>query len=155
MEVYAIRCLFQTMLQGFSLGGCICKKRYVISRVHIHKCLCGISPASCFVGQQTWTYLQQLCTNTKCNIEGLPEAIDDIDESGERVREIHGSCTTWWRWWYAFKKTFLIDNSHLFAHSYMVSSIPIQFQWLYRFKKSFLLDNSCLIAHRYMVSTDK
>ena len=37
---------FQTMQQGFSLGGCICYKRYVISVVCIHYSLCGVSSAS-------------------------------------------------------------------------------------------------------------
>ena len=37
-----------------------------------HGCAC--------VGQPTRTYLQQLCMDTGCSIEDLPEAMDDRDE---------------------------------------------------------------------------
>ena len=36
------------------------------------------------VGRPTKTYLQQLCTDTGCSLEDLPEAMDDIDERRER-----------------------------------------------------------------------
>ena len=46
------------------------------------------------------TFRQQLCTDTGCSIEGLPEAIDNRDKWWERVREIHASNMT--RWWSSF-----------------------------------------------------
>ena len=37
-----------------------------------------------YVGQQTKTYRQQICTNTGCNLEDLLGAMDDRDEWRER-----------------------------------------------------------------------
>ena len=47
MEVITICCLHQNMQQGFYLGSCICKKRYVICVVCARNSLCRISSASC------------------------------------------------------------------------------------------------------------
>ena len=44
---YAAYCPFQTMQHGFSLGGCICQKCYVISVVRVRTCACRISFAFC------------------------------------------------------------------------------------------------------------
>ena len=46
-------------------------------------------------GQPARTYIQQLCDDTGCNPEDLPEAMNDR----ERVRDIHASRMTWWWWW--------------------------------------------------------
>ena len=40
------------------------------------------------IGRPTRTYLLQLCTNTGCSLEDLPEAMDDRDEWRGRVWEI-------------------------------------------------------------------
>ena len=40
------------------------------------------------VGKPTRVYLQQLCTDTRCSLEDLPEGMDNRDEWRERVREI-------------------------------------------------------------------
>ena len=45
------------------------------------------------------TYIQQLCEDTGCSPEDLPEAINDREKWRERVRDIHASGTTWW-WWF-------------------------------------------------------
>ena len=45
-------------------------------------------------GQQTQTYLQQLCEDTGCNPEDLPKAMNDREGWLERVRDIHVGCTT-------------------------------------------------------------
>ena len=47
------------------------------------------------------TYIQQLCEDTGCSPEDLPEAMNDREKWRERVRDIHASGTTWWWWWYA------------------------------------------------------
>ena len=52
------------------------------------------------VGRPAWTYIQQLCEDTGCSPEGLPEAINDREMWRERVRDIRGSGTTWWWWWW-------------------------------------------------------
>ena len=44
-------------------------------------------------------YIQQLCEDTGCSTENLPEAMNNREKWRERVREIHASGTTWWWWW--------------------------------------------------------
>ena len=50
-------------------------------------------------GQPAWTYIQQLCENTGCGPEDLPEAMNNREKWRERVRDIHACDTTWW-WWF-------------------------------------------------------
>ena len=38
-------------------------------------------------GRTARTYLKQVCTDTGCGLEDLPEAMDDRDELQERERE--------------------------------------------------------------------
>ena len=45
------------------------------------------------------TYIQQLCEDTGCSPEDLPEAMNDREKWRERVRNICATSTTWW-WWY-------------------------------------------------------
>ena len=40
------------------------------------------------------TYIQQLCEDTGCSPEDLPEAMNDREKWRERVRDIRGSGTT-------------------------------------------------------------
>ena len=51
-------------------------------------------------GRPAWTYIQQLCEDTGCSPENLPEAMNDRGEWRERVRDIRASGTTQWWWWY-------------------------------------------------------
>ena len=50
-------------------------------------------------GQTARTYIQQLCEDTGCSPEDLPEVMNNREKWRERVRDIRASCTTWW-WWY-------------------------------------------------------
>ena len=50
-------------------------------------------------GRPARTYIQQLCEDTGCNPEDLPEATNDWETWRERVRDICACCTTWWWWW--------------------------------------------------------
>ena len=50
-------------------------------------------------GRPAWTYIQQLCEDTGCSPEDLPEAMNDREKWRERVRDIRASGTTWW-WWF-------------------------------------------------------
>ena len=50
-------------------------------------------------GRPARTYIQQLCSDTGCNLEDLLEAMDDREECQERVREIRADGAIWW-WWY-------------------------------------------------------
>ena len=50
-------------------------------------------------GRQARTYIQQLCEDTGCSPEDLPEAMNDREKWRERVKDIRASGMTWW-WWY-------------------------------------------------------
>ena len=54
-------------------------------------------------GRPTRTYIQQLCEDTECSPEDLPEAMSDREKWRERVRDIRAGGTTggwwWWLWW--------------------------------------------------------
>ena len=56
------------------------------------------------------TYIQQLCEDTGCSPEDLPEEMNDREKWQERVRDIHASGTTWWWWMYMYKKDLTLDN---------------------------------------------
>ena len=45
-------------------------------------------------GRPARTYIQQLCEDTRCSPEDLPEAMNDREECRERVRDIRADCTT-------------------------------------------------------------
>ena len=47
-------------------------------------------------GQPVRTYIVQLCEDTGCSPEDLPEAKNDWEKWRERVRDIRASGTTWW-----------------------------------------------------------
>ena len=44
------------------------------------------------------TYIQQLCEDTGCSPEDMPEEMNDREKWRERVRDIRAGGTTWW-WW--------------------------------------------------------
>ena len=55
------------------------------------------------VGRPARTYIQQLCEDTGCNPEDLPEAMNDREKWRETVRDIRaGGATWWWWWWYIY-----------------------------------------------------
>ena len=63
------------------------------------------------------TYIQQLCEDTGCSPEDLPEAMNDREKWRERVRDIRANGTTWWWWWlyiyiyiYIYISWFLINE---------------------------------------------
>ena len=68
-------------------------------------------------GRPARTYIQQLCEDTGCNPEDLPEAMNDREKWRERVRDIRVSSTTWW--WLLF---------WLLSFSYQ--RFPPQSEWL-------------------------
>ena len=53
-------------------------------------------------GRPARTYIQQLCEDTGCSPEDLPEAMNDRDKWRERVWDIRAYGTTWWGWWYTY-----------------------------------------------------
>ena len=48
------------------------------------------------VWRPAWAYIQQLCEDTGCSPEDLPEAMDEREKWRERARDIHASGTIWW-----------------------------------------------------------
>ena len=52
-------------------------------------------------GRPARTYIQQLCEDTGCNPEDLPEAMNDREKWRERIRDIRAGGTTWWWWWWS------------------------------------------------------
>ena len=54
-------------------------------------------------GQPAWTYIQQLCEDSGCSPEDLPEAMNEREKWRERVRDIRAGSMTWW-YVYFFKK---------------------------------------------------
>ena len=63
-------------------------------------------------GQPARTYIQQLCEDTGCSPEDLPEAMNDREKWLEMVRDIHASGTTWWWWW--FVSSLFAEHSDFF-----------------------------------------
>ena len=50
-------------------------------------------------GRPARTYIQQLCEDTGCGPEDLPEAMNNREMWRERVRDIHACGTRCWWWW--------------------------------------------------------
>ena len=57
-------------------------------------------------GQPARTYIQQLCEDTGCSPENLPEAMNDKEKWRERIRNIRASGTWWWWWWWWSQQVF-------------------------------------------------
>ena len=51
-------------------------------------------------GRPARTHIQQLCEETGCSPEDLPEEMNDREKWRERVRDIRASAATWWWWWW-------------------------------------------------------
>ena len=51
-------------------------------------------------GRPTKTYIQQLCADSECSPEDLPEAMGDREGWQEWVRDIRTDGATWWWWWW-------------------------------------------------------
>ena len=80
---------------------------------HINDVLLWIPSHGCIsVGQPGWTYLQQLCADTGCSLEDLPEVVDDRDRWWDKFREVHAYSLTWWWWWCPF--IYLLNSLHFF-----------------------------------------
>ena len=51
-------------------------------------------------GRPARTNIQQLCEDTECSPEDLPEGMNDREKWRKRVRDIRACGTTWWWWCY-------------------------------------------------------
>ena len=82
-------------------GHCWRSKDELISDVLLWTSTYGCAKA----GRPARTYIQQLCEDTGCNSEDLPEAMNDREKWRERVSDIRaGGATWWWWWWYIYEK---------------------------------------------------
>ena len=77
-------------------GHCWRSKDELVSDVLLWTPAYGQSKA----GWPARTYIQQLCDDTGCCPEDLPEAMNDRETWRERVRDIRAYGTTWWWWWW-------------------------------------------------------
>ena len=104
-------------------GHCWRSKDELISDVLLWTPIYGRAKA----GQPAWTYIQQLCEDTGCNPEDLPEAMNDREKWRERVRDIRAGSTTWWWWWWFRLNTFLnfICHIYLFSIFTLINKIPV------------------------------
>ena len=72
------------------------------------------------VGRPARTYIQQLCEDTGCNSEDLPEAMNDREKWRERVRDIRAGGATWWWWWlYLYIHLYIHLNTHTHTNIYI------------------------------------
>ena len=65
-------------------------------------------------GRPARTYIQQLCEDTGCGPEDMPEAMNDREKWRERVRDIRAGGTTWWWWWYNLPKELISATMMLY-----------------------------------------
>ena len=72
------------------------------------------------MGRPARTYIQQLCEDTGCNPEDLPEAMNDREKWRESVRDIRARGATWWWWWWCLMKFVLTkkccQNIHIYIY---------------------------------------
>ena len=73
-------------------GHCCRSKGEIVSDVFLWTPAYGQSKA----GRPARTFIQQLCNDTGCNPEELPEAMNDKETWRERVKDIRASRTSWW-----------------------------------------------------------
>ena len=85
------------------------------------------------VGRPARTYIQQLCEDTGCNPEDLPEAMNDREKWRERVRDIRaGGATWWWWWWYTIGYSVLVNITYKSTSILLAQNSWIDHYLLYR-----------------------
>ena len=90
-------------------GHCWRSKEELISDVLLWNAAYGQAKA----GWPARTYIQQLCEDTGCNPEDMPEAMNDWEKWRERVRDIRACSTTWWWWWWWYVIRVLVVTKSL------------------------------------------
>ena len=75
------------------------------SRDELIRDVCTPTYSRANAGRPARTYIQQLCKDTGCSPEDLPEAMNDWEKWRERVRDIRATSTTWWWWWWFLSNT--------------------------------------------------
>ena len=123
-------------------GHCWGSKDEIVSDVLLWTPTYGQSKA----GRPARTYIQQLCDDTGCNPEDLPEAMNDRETWRERVRDIRASRTTWWWWWWCIW-TFYISEYFTYPSILCVRILVLFWQYYIRYRKDYFdwLFGICLI----------
>ena len=85
-------------------------------------------------GRPARTYIQQLCEDTGCCPEDLPEAMNEREKWRGRVRDIRATSTTWWWWWW-YIRCLNIRGTHVTANN---SNTYNDVLFFFRFEKSIL-----------------
>ena len=93
-------------------GHCWRSRDELISDVLLWAPIYGRSKA----GRPARTYIQQVCEDTGCSPEDLPEAMNDREKWQERVRDIRACDTTWWWWCNWLKSIFTLFMIPLSTH---------------------------------------
>ena len=84
-------------------------------------------------GRPSRTYIQQLCEDTGCSPEDLPEAINDREKWRERVRDICAGVTTWWwGWMLRWLWIEMIREFEIFCSSYWKGSLRVTLDYRFR-----------------------
>ena len=76
-------------------------------------------------GRPARTYIQQLCEDTGCSSEDLPEAMNDRENWRERVRDIRACGTTWWWWWYVFTQLLYDWHDAIQGQVFFLRNTPV------------------------------
>ena len=79
-------------------------------------------------GRPARTYIQQLCEDTGCSPEDLPEAMNDREKWQERVRDFRDSGTRWWWWWW-WLYLYPYDLCMIYMKLYVTDFNCIQFRY--------------------------
>ena len=93
-------------------------------------------------GRPARIYIQQLCEDTGCNSEDLPEATNDREKWREMVKDIRAGGTTswWWSWWYVYMYIYvyvymyiyIYMNIYIYVYVYMYIYMNIyMYIWIY------------------------
>ena len=132
-------CVWELSVTNFCLCRC-CFFLSFFSLLNIQRRLVG-NDTIWEAGRPTQTYIQQLCEDTSCSPEDLPEAINNTEKWQERVRDIHAGGMTWWWWWYIYiyaciKQRSLVWFSLVLWH--------INHCWLFNVKSIFIHKNSSI-----------
>ena len=82
-------------------------------------------------GWPAQTYIQQLCEDTGCSPEDLPEAMNDREKCRERVRDIRATSTIW-RWWWLRVVQNTVRNKWLFLQPYSWRGNWVSWKFIYK-----------------------
>ena len=77
-------------------------------------------------GRPARIYIQQLCEDTGCSPEDIPEAMNDREKWRESVRDIRVGGTTWWWWWWCLYGYFFCGCRTLRLHLWKVDDHPLK-----------------------------